>query len=515
MSDIAASYDTTRRSAHWINQRTGWFVFLLVAAVPVPLASNRPIFWAAEAIIVGAAALLFLAGNRFRHDSWRMSPRQLGPAWLIILLIAAVTLVQAFVPVSPSLAVPVWSRSGLSGETGYLSVNPAMTLFELVRALTLFFTFFLTAQICRNTKRANRLVAVVFATVAAIAAYGIFVQITGSQTILFMKKWAYQDYVTGTFVNRNAFASYCGIGLACGLAIIIRRLQKAFDLARRQFKPGISRRTPTFAVVEELIGVSGILALVWLVIFAALIMTASRLGVASALVGVASLLVIGMASGRLPIGLFSVPFALAAIAVVFVASTNSDLLFARLESIDASIEVRLAIYRDVLSAIAERPLLGYGAGSFPDAFAAFQGEGVPFYNRWSYAHNSYLELIFEYGIVVGAAILLLAAYVVGRVAVNALRRTDNSIAAMAATGSAVVVGLHSFLDFPLQMQAVAITFTALVAAAVAQFEGSKAIRRRSSTGPSGRPGANEASVLEALPEEERKHLEDTWPGGGN
>lgn len=500
------SYSDREGSTHAINRWTGRFIFLLVMLVPVPLASNRPIIWALEAAVLGLATLAFLAAHGFRHHRWRIAPGRLRLPFLIVSLVGIATIVQAFAPVPMPLAPPVWAdaaRAGLAVDRGYLSVNPAMSHYDLLKALTVFLAFFLAVQVCRSTERANRLVLVVFVTVIGIAGYGLLVHLTGSNTILFMKKWAYEDAVTDTFVNRNAFASYCGVGLVCGIALVVKRLQRASDVARRRFKPGVSRRPVTFAMFDELLGPTGILLLGWSVILVAVIMTGSRFGAAASLAGVAAVLLMAMTSGRLPARIVTWPFVIAGVAIALVIGTTGDLLFSRLDGLDASIEVRAAIYRDVMAAIGERPLVGYGAGGFADAFAAFQGEEVPFTNRWSYAHNSYLELAFEFGLVVAVVLLLLLAALVAPIVGNALSRRDDSVAALAAAGALVVLGMHSLVDFPLQMQAVALTLAVLLAAARAQSGGSTVVRHGGAA--SGKARRSDFT-LDDLPEEDRRRI---------
>jgi hypothetical protein len=55
-----------------------------------------------------------------------------------------------------------------------------------------------------------------------------------------------------------------------------------------------------------------------------------------------------------------------------------------------------------------------------------------------------------------------------RCAHAALTRRTSATAAIVATSATVIVGLHSFVDFSMQIQAVALTWTALLGAGVAQ-----------------------------------------------
>ena len=62
---------------------------------------------------------------------------------------------------------------------------------------------------------------------AAYSAYGLLMHLSGAELILWYPKWAHLDSVTGTFPNRNHFATFTGLGLLCALAYIARHLSAA------------------------------------------------------------------------------------------------------------------------------------------------------------------------------------------------------------------------------------------------------------------------------------------------
>ena len=55
----------------------------------------------------------------------------------------------------------------------------------------------------------------------------------------------------------------------------------------------------------------------------------------------------------------------------------------------------------------------------------------------------------------------------------ALRRQENAIVPQVAASAACLVAVHSLVDFSLQIQAVALTFVALLGAGLAQLESSR------------------------------------------
>ncbi len=65
------------------------------------------------------------------------------------------------------------------------------------------------------------------------------------------------------------------------------------------------------------------------------------------------------------------------------------------------------------------------------------------------------------------------AVLIARCAYGALTRGRSASAAVAAVAATMIVMLHSFVDFSMQMQGVALTWTALIGFGVAQSWGSR------------------------------------------
>ena len=82
--------------------------------------------------------------------------------------------------------------------------------------------------------------------------------------------------------------------------------------------------------------------------------------------------------------------------------------------------------------------------------------------RWDKAHNTYLELL--QGLGIPAATILIAAVgsLVWLCVSGAISRRRFVTAPLAASAATAAVLLHAFVDFSLQMQAVAITWMALL-----------------------------------------------------
>jgi O-antigen ligase len=86
------------------------------------------------------------------------------------------------------------------------------------------------------------------------------------------------------------------------------------------------------------------------------------------------------------------------------------------------------------------------------------------------AHNTYLEDALEIGIPATALLLLSLGIVLCRCVRGLARRNSGRMLAAIGAGAATLVGVHSLVDFSLQMPAVAVTFLMTLGLAAAQSE---------------------------------------------
>lgn len=140
---------------------------------------------------------------------------------------------------------------------------------------------------------------------------------------------------------------------------------------------------------------------------------------------------------------------------------------------DAGTTGRIAIVKDSLKMISQRPLLGWGLGTFPHVYPSFRSF---FTNFWvNEAHNDFVQLLVECGIA-GFALGVTFLFLMCRTAIRHARhwRSDSrSSMVLAAFIGCVGLLVHSLFDFNLQIPANAAFFFALAALATAGGNGSK------------------------------------------
>lgn len=137
-------------------------------------------------------------------------------------------------------------------------------------------------------------------------------------------------------------------------------------------------------------------------------------------------------------------------------------LVERLGSQAEAADVRLDLYVQVIEMIRARPLLGYGGGAFEQAFQLFHHPPVSPDLVWDRAHNTYLALWAELGLVAGSVPILLVGTAAIRLAWNSSSAGSDWTGRVAATGVVLVAATHSLADFSLEIQANTILFVILL-----------------------------------------------------
>ncbi len=434
----------------------------MVVLLPLPFASVRPWAWSVMCAATGALMLLWgiqVARGRERLQAlpspirWAMVPFAFAFLWAML----------QTMPFTPHpLHHPLWTSvaEALAIESaGAISLDPTAGRELLVRWLAYAAIFLLTLQLARDRRRAREAIYAVSLAAGLYALYGLIVQFSGTNTILWFEKTAYRDVVTGPFVNRNSFATYLGIGLVCATGCI---WQKYADLLRGVESTAEARRI----VLSNLTTKTWPLLAAWISVAAALLLTQSRAGVFATLIAITVFLIAliaGRRSRKRPLVVFLV-LALVAIAFSFTLSgrpVEERFMVQGIELADR------ALYREhTLAAIEDAPYLGVGLGSFEAVFRFYGSLGAAL--RLDKAHNDYLEVALELGIPAALAIALSLTVFTLSCAVGAMRRRRDQVFPCIGLAVITLVATHALFDFSLQIPAVAATFAFVAAIGLAQ-----------------------------------------------
>jgi O-antigen ligase len=445
------------------NRTTLYILLAIVCLVPLPFASVT--LWAWPTFAVATALLLAVwAGSLvWRNEDPPVPLRRIAVPALLFGLVVVWIIVQA-APFTPqSWHHPIWSEAARAlgvKLSGAVSVDPGRTITGLARLLWYAAVFWLALQLCRERDHARRAVAAITIAGVVYATYGLIMEFSGGDLVLWLKKSAYVGDLTSTFINRNSYATYAGLGLICAVAILARRLIEIEVAAPTAF----ARLT---MVLTEVLSRHWHVAVACLILTTALLMTNSRAGVVASFIGLVVFVVALVLSRSIP----SRPakwfgFSVIAIAVVFAIFSGRS--FAERLATTGPDDYRFAIYGLTVEAIGDAPVLGMGFGTYDRVFQLYRRGSVEFQQPARRAHNTYLENALELGIPAATALVLAVGWLAGLSLLGVLRRHRDAFYPAIGAGGTALVGTHSALDFSLQIPAVAVTYLFLLGLACAQ-----------------------------------------------
>ena len=444
-------------------------IFLVV--LPLPLGSNRLWAMAMIAIVIGL----------------------LGCAWGIGLWLGKVSPSKALKPSLPLffilLATQLWVAMqwlfGISADTG-------ATALALVLGIAYSLLFLLIISLFATRTRLLWLLSVLVISGTLQAFYGTFMALSGFEWSFLGETHSSRNVATGTFVNRNHFAGYIELTLACGIGLMMAlRSTASWSLT---------------SAIELVMGPKARLRLALVILVIALVMTRSRGGnvafftamLAMSLIFIVrnkenrrrnifillSLIVIDtlvisqyfglenlkdrLVNTRLVDSVQIIEVEREVIDSSSVANTADAVKMERVpvEVVQQANEIRGQVIMDALPLAMKNPIVGQGAGAFEATFPQYADESVRLH--FDHAHNDYLQFFIEYGAI---GTVLLAAFVGWALyfAMAALWQTKslfrNGLGLGISMGIASLM-IHSFSDFNLQIPANAATFITLCAIAV-------------------------------------------------
>jgi len=440
-----------------------FIVVSLVALAPLPLASNRPLPVALLGFGAGAALLLWSVSIA-RGARIAVPPARI--AWPLGLFAAVCfwILVQ-WLPLPAAWSDPIWVEAGKALRAplaSRITVNPEATLTGLMRLLTYGIVFWLTLQLTREAEEARRALRAAAFIGAAYASYGLIAYLLGNHWLLIYPKWAYPDALTSTFVNRNSFATFAGLSLLCAVSLLLDGSGHIFSLRR-------SIRQKLALVIEHMLNDARWVVLAVLLIAIALLLTASRAGVASSAVALFFLFALrqgrdgGLRSALAMLALLSGLLALA----LTIGGSGLMERYAR-DDVWLNQVKRTDIYNTTWAVITSNPWTGTGLGTYEDVVTGYRDGAIDMRYKLDKAHNSYLETIAELGLpaalALHGALLLLAL----RAAKGLSERRRNRGLPAIGLAATLLVALHALVDFSLQIPAVAIFYSFIMGLSVSQ-----------------------------------------------
>jgi O-antigen ligase len=338
-------------------------------------------------------------------------------------------------PLLPPLAA--FALLGFAQWGFRLSASPYATRVECQLLLADILVLFLAVQVFRTLSEWKSFVWFFMTFAFIIAIFGILQHLTFNGRLYWFREMRFGGIPFGPYVNRNHFAAFAELTTPLALVpLVLGKVRR-----ERLFIVGV------FAVVQV----------------GALLLSASRGGILSfgcQLVALAFVLLLRREKGK-PL-MVAAAVMLVAVGLVYWIGVRQILeRFAAMQSLEATDNKRVAMWRGTWRVFLDHPLLGTGLGTlqivYPPYETLYDGRIV------NHAHNDYLEALAETGLIGG----LCCAFFLATLFVESSRRLRSPSSSFAASlqlaGAIACFGflVHGFVDFNLHIPANAMLFLLL------------------------------------------------------
>ena len=369
---------------------------VLMACLPLPFGSFRSWSWNVAGVVIGACLASGVCGHAVHSVRWS-------------LYIFLGVIVWSFVQI-----LPFWTD--VEGRT--LAISPFHSLDHTLRLMALGALWMCGFNLSFTDLISVRHLSYILAHVGGVwilfslLMYGLL-----PNNVLFWKKAAYVDVLTGPFINRNAAA--CFLGIVALLSIAHGSNPGRISLWQRWYFLSIAMAA-----------------------FVAILLTESRGGFLALLVGCGVFFYLYTAANRVQ---WYICTAATCLAVFFGKS-----LMGRLLSLDPMHIDRTYIWSLIVENMPKFWWSGVGGGGFEYIFMAWRDPSVT--QHWDHAHNMYLEMMVELGIPAACVLFLMTCYHMF-VCWEKARRCPGDIAPIIGLAVISLLAVHGLVDFAPQIPA--------------------------------------------------------------
>jgi O-antigen ligase len=314
---------------------------------------------------------------------------------------------------------------------------------------------FLASQMLTRGSQARRLTMMFSGYGAALASFALLQGISSNGRLYWLRQPRMGGWIYGPYVNHNHYAGLMEMLIPIPLVLSLTRLASA--RARNLAATAAAIMVGTVFLSGSR---GGMFAVVIELLILAVILTQQRRGWRTAMgLGAFASIVAGL--------------------LIWIGGGNLTQRIGTLGPAHTEIagEVRTHIDRDASRMFLKKPMLGWGLGTFPVVYPRFR----TFYTNFfvNEAHNDYLQLLAETGLLGFATMVLFLVIVYKKAVVKARNWTSDTNGAVALACLLGLTGIlvHSTVDFNLQIPAnAALFYVFCTVAAAPNFV--KPVRRR-------------------------------------
>jgi O-antigen ligase len=436
------------------------FLVICVAIVMSALAYGTVHYWALGLFNLGGLTIIIL----WVLDAWRLGTLRVSKNALQLPLLGA--LILGLVQLLPLREVANDAALAI-GLSNTLSFDPYATRLVLVQLATLLVYFSATLVFVDTPHRLHVMVRTIMIFGFCLAVFGLTQSFTSPTKVYWMRELN-QSTAFGPFINRHHFAGYMELTIALPLGLLFAG---SVDKEKRLLYIFIAGLMGVALVMTASRG--GIISLVAEVMFFVVVTAIwrkhsddrhrrySRLKAVGLRLGLGAVLLVSLFIGVLTLG------GEMSINRLIVDSVNTN---------DPTTG-RAHFWSVTLQIIKAHPLIGTGLGAFGVVYTKFDSRNGLF--RLEQAHNDYLQVLSDGGIIGAALALAFVGLLFYRAFVRAGSRDDfRRGVALASAGGCFAVLVHSFFDFTLHTTSNALLFLVLAALATLNGRVEDAPRRR-------------------------------------
>jgi O-antigen ligase len=339
-----------------------------------------------------------------------------------------------------------WSAQGL---------NPAANMAQWPLPWAYAAAAIIVACLAHQEEYAHNLLKGFVVLVLAFAVYGILEYAAGWEMVMWEKKYAYLNSLTATFINRNHSATLLGLGVLASLALGFYRVGE------------VSTRMPFTQRAKIVYHLCLRPGWYWFLIAAvlaiALVLTNSRAGLGVTGLGVLTMLV-ALAWARPAVRVFMGGGLIAAcVMLVVVLAAVGGTIGQRLENTSEDAAVRGNINNLSWKSWENAPIWGQGFGSWQGSAASVRTDELSIWlGTLDSAHNTYLELLVELGVVGVTVLAIMLWFVLGLLINGLVVRRRQVIWPAFGLGTLALIMAHAAYDFSLSIPALALAVITLL-----------------------------------------------------
>ncbi len=439
----------------------------LLVLSPLPFGSNRPWSWSLLSLLIALVTISWCISYFLKEKRMQLHFARIKVPFILFISTLLWAYIQTSTLIPESWGHPLWQMTAQALETeipARISLAPEQTITASMRLLAYGLVFILAMYYCQKFENAQKLFNWLAVAGFVYAAYGLVIYLGDFNKILWFEKTSYQKDVTSTIINRNSYATYAGLSLLCLIPNILHQFKQSATY-------GLNSNYGKQLFIEALITRAWLPVFMFFTVGTALFLTHSRGGFLSTTLAIITLFSILSISKKLK----SRSLSYAVFAVILMAITlfsiSSDKLMERMGQISVEKAERPKVYSATLQGIANNPYLGYGYGSYENSFRLYRTKEIR--GNYDKAHNTYLENLFELGIPAASALFLSIFLITLQCLTGIWNRQRNWIYPAIGFSSTVLVAAHAFVDFSLQIPAIAVIYAAILGAGFAQSFNSK------------------------------------------